>query len=464
MQGILTWARKQGCFYFAVIFTGMTIQTTAQAPGFQCRLITLDPAHFHAALVQKTAYPQVDKTVYVYAPENSAGLKSHLALVESYNTRANAPTAWKEELYTGADFFDRMLKEKKGNVVVLAGNNRSKSAYISKSIAAGLHVYADKPMAINSSGFEALKKSFALAESKKLLLYDIMTERFQVTNRLQKELSLIPVVFGQLEKGSLQDPAIIIESTHHFFKTVSGKPLVRPDWFFDVAQQGEGIVDVSTHLVDLVQWQCFPNLEIDYKKDIRMLAARRWPTRLSAAQFREVTGKAAFPDFLTKDIRDSVLAVFANGEMNYTIRGKHVRVAVMWNYTAPPGTGDTHFSQLKGSKAKLIIRQGAAQNYQPELYIEPNTSTAEYAKQLAAEIDRLGKVYPGLTLEPVANGWRVNIPVKYQLDHEATFAEVTKQFLKYLDAGKMPAWEKKGMLAKYYTTTEALRIAVTADR
>ena len=33
------------------------------------RLITLDPGHFHAALVQKEMYPGVDSLVYIYAPE-----------------------------------------------------------------------------------------------------------------------------------------------------------------------------------------------------------------------------------------------------------------------------------------------------------------------------------------------------------------------------------------------------------
>ena len=82
------------CFYLAAILLVMNTMLLAQKPGFQCRLITLDPAHFHAALVQKTAYPQVDNTVYVYAAEGSAALKSHLSLVESYNTRSSAPTAW----------------------------------------------------------------------------------------------------------------------------------------------------------------------------------------------------------------------------------------------------------------------------------------------------------------------------------------------------------------------------------
>ena len=61
-----------------------------------------------------------------------------------------------------------------------------------------------------------------------------------------------------MKPGSSEDPAVTKVSVHHFSKIVSGCPLQRPAWFFDVEQQGEGIVDVTTHLVDLVQWECFP--------------------------------------------------------------------------------------------------------------------------------------------------------------------------------------------------------------
>lgn len=33
------------------------------------KLMTLDPGHFHAALVHKKMYPQVDSTIYLFAPE-----------------------------------------------------------------------------------------------------------------------------------------------------------------------------------------------------------------------------------------------------------------------------------------------------------------------------------------------------------------------------------------------------------
>ena len=37
----------------------------------EVKLLTLDPGHFHAALVQKTMYEQVSPVVHVYAPQGS---------------------------------------------------------------------------------------------------------------------------------------------------------------------------------------------------------------------------------------------------------------------------------------------------------------------------------------------------------------------------------------------------------
>lgn len=446
------------CF-ISVLFILESIMLHAQ-PQPAYKLITVDPEHFHAALVQKSSYPQVDNVVYVYAPAGSSGLKSHLDLIDGYNHRSDNPTSWKEIVYTGDDFFEKMIREKKGNVVVLAGNNRLKTSYISRAIQAGLNVFADKPMVISSEAFPVLKEAFALADKKHLLLYDIMTERYQVTNALQKALAAIPSVFGELKNGTDNEPAVEIESVHHFFKTVSGKPLIRPQWYFDVQQQGDGMVDVTTHLVDMVQWQCFSNTAINYNTDINMLSAKRWPTVLTPSQFKAITGSGAYPDFLKKDLKDSLLQVYANGEMNYTLKGVHVKIRALWNYEAPAGAGDTHYEVLRGTKANLIIRQGAAEKYVAELYIEPVQKSDAYAKDLQDAVNKLAATYPGLSLESTAAGWKLFIPGQYRLSHEATFAEVTKKYLEYLQSGKLPEWEKQCMLAKYYTTTQALSLAL----
>lgn len=96
------------------------------------------------------------------------------------------------------------------------------------------------------------------------------------------------------ERGTVEDPAVVKASIHPFFKIVAGSPLVRPPWFFDTAQQGEGIVDVTTHLVDLVQWECFPGETIDGASDIVLEKARRSTTPIAKDQFRKATGGAAF--------------------------------------------------------------------------------------------------------------------------------------------------------------------------
>ena len=425
------------------------------------KLITLDPGHFHAALVQKSMYANVDPVVHVYAPAGD-DVQEHLKKIEAYNTRAADPTTWQEEVYTGADYFEKMLAEKPGNVVVLAGNNQKKTEYIKAAVDAGLHVLADKPMAINAQSFDLLKEAFASAEKNKVLLYDIMTERYEITTMLQREFSMLPEVFGKLQKGTPTDPAITKESVHHIFKYVSGTPLKRPSWFFDVTQQGEGIVDVTTHLVDLVQWECFPEQAIDYPKDIKITSARRWKTNLTPDQFKQVTQIADYPEYLKKDVgKDGLLGVYSNGEINYQIKGVNSKVSVIWNYQAPEGTGDTHFSMMKGTKANLVIRQGKEQNYKPQLFIEPaaGTDLVAFSNSLRLGLTKIQNKYPGVEMQKSGYVWIVKVPEKYHNGHEAHFGQVTEKYLQYLTQGKMPTWEVPNMIAKYYTTTQALELA-----
>ncbi len=74
-----------------------------------------------------------------------------------------------------------------------------------------------------------------------------------------------------------------------------------------------------------------------------------------------MTQLQSFPDFLRNDVQaNGSLHTYANGEINYRIKGVHAKVSVLWNFEAPEGAGDTHFSVMRGSKANLVIRQGAS--------------------------------------------------------------------------------------------------------
>ncbi len=435
-----------------------TPRAATQGAPQKVKLMTLDPGHFHAALVHKTMYPQVDSTIHVYAPKGPE-VEDFLRKIDQYNTRTESPTAWKVKTYLGDDYLEKMISEKPGNVMIVAGKNSKKIDYILAAVKAGLNVYADKPLVINAEGFDKLKQAFRIAEENGVLIYDIMTERFESTTALQKLFSTLPNVFGELIDGTPSEPAISKESVHYFYKYVSGQPLVRPAWFFDINEEGEGIVDVTTHLVDLIQWEAFPNQIID-STDIIMLEAKHWPTVLDQEEFQKVTGLSSFPEYLKKDVVDGKLKVYSNGEMNYKIKGKHAKVSVIWNFQAPEGTGDTHYSIMRGTKSDLIIKQGKDENFKPTLYLTSKGMDGfEPELKKAVEID-VAKRFPGTTAEKLSDSlWKINIPEKFKVGHEAHFAQVTQNYLEYLGKGELPGWEVPNMISKYYTAIEAYKMA-----
>jgi predicted dehydrogenase len=436
-------------------------QTTPAAPAV--RLMTLDPGHFHAALIQKEMYPGVSDQVHVYAPLGP-DLLGHLGRVVGYNTRSASPTAWRLEVHTDPDPRDRMLREKPGNVVVLSGRNRVKIDHIAASVDAGLHVLADKPWILRSADLPKLDRALAEADRRGTVAYDIMTERFEVTSMLQRDLVRDPATFGTIVAGSPAEPGVYMESVHYLMKTVSGAPNIRPAWFFDTSQQGEGLNDIGTHLVDLAQWTLFPDTALDYKADIKVLAAQRWPTMIPEADFKRVTGTAGFPDFLAPSVKQGTLEYFCNTLVTYAVRGVHVKLNVIWDWEAAEG-GDTHYAVYRGTRSRVEVRQSKADGYRTEVYIVPNAPGDKPAVLAAvrAKLAAVATSYPGVGVEERGTELRLTIPDALRVGHEAHFAEVTHNFLRYLgDRSKLPAWERPDMLAKYFVTTTGTELSRSA--
>ena len=389
----------------------------------EARLIVLDPGHFHAALVQKDMYAGLDPTVSVYAPM-SPDVVDYLNRIALFNTRKENPTAWKIELHAGPGFFERMLAEHPGNVVVLAGRNRPKIDRIEASIDAGLNVLADKPWIIAARDLPRLERVLDRAREKRLVANDIMTERFEITSILQKQLVNDANVFGTLVSGSEAEPAVTARSIHHLMKVVAGVPLRRPVWFFDVSEYGDGLADVGTHVVDLVQWTAFPNDAIDYKKDVRILGSRRWPTVISQADFERVTGSK---------IDAAQFSYDCNNSIHYTVRGVHIALDIRWNWES--AEGDVYEATFRGTKSRIELRQG-------ELYVVSQDPAVFAALKRSYQIEqRTGEA-------------RIVIPPKLRVGHEDHFGQVTNRFFEYMKApASMPAWEQSNMLVKYFVTT-----------
>jgi hypothetical protein len=177
---------------------------------------------------------------------------------------------------------------------------------------------------------------------------------------------------------------------------------------------------------------------------------------MTLSQFSLITGAKTFPDFLKKDLKnDSTINVYANGEINYSLRGVHTKLRALWNYSATEG-GDTHYSVIRGTKANLEIKQGKEERFIPQLYIKPTNLNEN---ELLKAFEAVKSKYAGVNLKKLGNEWLVEIPDSYRIGHEAHFGEVMERFLDYKSKNKLPDWEVPNMLVKYYTTTKSLELA-----
>jgi len=116
---------------------------------------------------------------------------------------------------------------------------------------------------------------------------------------------------------------------------------------------------------------------------------------------------------------------------------------------------------MRGTQASLTIRQGAEQGYKPVLYVEraASVSAEAHEKALRAAIKKVAKKWPGVDIRREGNSFVVTVPEKYHNGHEAHFAQVTENFLKYLRAGSLPEWEVPNMLTKYATIMQAYELS-----
>ena len=423
------------------------------------RLMTLAPGHFHAALVQKQTPPGAAARCHVYGPLD-ADTTAHLARLAAFNARPDDPTRWEIDLRAGPNWLERFLREQPGNTVVLSGRNRPKIDLMRHAVGQCLCVLADKPWVVEPADFPKLEELFRDADLREVLVWDVMTERHEVTNRLQRELVRDPDVFGSWQAGTLEHPALTLESVHHLKKSVAGRPLVRPWWWFDPLVSGHALADVGTHLADLAIWLVAPDRAIDHTTDVAVLAAEAWPTLLSGGQFREATGLASYPPELATRVVNGQLYYAGNGRTTVRLAGVHVQLGVQWEFEAPPGGGDTHSAVALGTRACVSVRQKP--DGDPEVFVaalDP-ADHAQMVRLLYVKCDDLREQFPGLGMIDRGGEVQFRIPCELRVGHEAHFAAVMEEYARYFQSPRaVPPWERPNLLAKYFITTTAVELA-----
>jgi predicted dehydrogenase len=421
-------------------------------------ILILNPGHFHAALVLRESHPDLARDVFVYS-EEGPDLDRFMDLVTSFNQREDNPTDWRIHVYAGADCLQKLIEEKRGDIVVIAGKNDAKMETIERLSRIGFYVLADKPWLINEDGLPLLGQA---VQPERPLALDIMTERFEITTILQKKLVAEKDIFGRIRVDSDGSPSVFKESIHHLYKLVNNQALIRPPWYFDLAVQGDGITDVTTHLVDITHWMLFPGVALEFKRDMDLLQARRWPTRIPLETYGKITRQADFPATLKKAVTGKALKYFSNGEIFYRVQNVPVHIRVIWNLEIPAGGGDTHQSVIKGTRSDLLVRQLPERGFKVELLVAPKDDPGAVEAAMHRCLEKWSDKFPGLSISREEEKLLIEIPDNLRTTHEAHFCQVRDRYLNYLTRGDLPAGTRAGIVSKYTLLAEARKMALAS--
>jgi predicted dehydrogenase len=407
-------------------------------------LAFLDPGHFHAALTLGHHHPNVREEIFVYAP-SGAELDDFLALIEAFNRRSERPTAWRPVVRAGDRSLERLVADRPGEVVILAGKNDRKMAMMRRLHDAGFHVLADKPWLAGPDGFDDLRHTLSGGP----LAMEIMTGRHEITSILTRKLVGESEVFGGFE-GRRTGPAIEISSVHHLEKTVNGVPLRRPEWYFDVRVQGDGIADIPTHMVDQVQRLVVAaSPGIAAPAALELLAARRWATQVPRSLFVRVTGRSDFPPELHDVVAGSELSYFGNAELSFRLGAVTAALYSRWDLSQPPGGGDIHRSVVRGNRAEIRVEQHAGTRFRRRLSVIPRREADRVKAALERAVLAWQDAHPGLAVAEAGSGWEIRVPRRLASGHESHFPLVLADFLALVERGHPPPDLAPDTLAKY---------------
>jgi predicted dehydrogenase len=411
-------------------------------------LAFLEPGHFHATLTLREANPRVAPEIFVYATAGPE-LDDFLALVDRFNRRAGRPTRWRPRVQLSEDPLARLVSERPGDLVVLAGRNGGKARVIRRLHDAGLHVLADKPWLVRPADLDDIRASLDGAP----IVREMMTGRRDSVARLVKRLVADAALFGGF--AGTESPAIEQESVHHFEKQVDGAPLRRPWWYFDSRVQGGGAVDIATHLVDQVQWLLDAE-RAPAGEAPTLLAARGWSTRVPLEVFARVSRAGSVPADLRSAVEGDALRVFCNADLTYALAGVTAHSVTRWEISTPPGGGDTSRVVLHGRAALIRVEQSAATGFHRRLTVEARGDAAATARALGAVLAAASAELPGVAAKPREPGvHEILIPPGLDPGHEAHFAELLGEMLDWIDAGHWPAPLAARTLAKYALLADA---------
>ncbi len=376
--------------------------------------------------------------------------------MEAFNRRPEEPTSWRPIVHTSDRPLDHLIAERRGHLAILAGKNDRKMAAMRRLHDAGFHVLADKPWMADLSGLDDLRHTLASGP----LAVEMMTGRHDMMSILTRRLVRERDVFGDFHVDSGQ-PAIEISGVHHLEKSVNGRPLRRPAWYFDIRVQGDGLADIPTHMVDQVQGLVAAASSNDAgpAPALELISARTWATQVPLALFTRVTGGSVFPPGLSDLVNGEELAYRANAELAFRVGAVSAALHTRWDLSAPSGGGDTHRSVIRGTRAEIRVEQHEGTGFRRRLSVVPRGEVDHVRGALASAVAAWQDAYPGIGVAAAGSACEIRVPPALDVGHERHFPLLLAEFLSLVEGGGMPRDLAAATLAKYTLLSQAAAAA-----
>ena len=340
------------------------------------------------------------------------------------------------------------------------------------------------PLAANTADFNKLRQATELADKQETLIGELTPERYEIASMLQRALARTPEFYGIQLCGSADEPSVRSENVLPLLP-IQSKSNAAPSadtydsWSypFDTLGMRYAFLLAAAPQIDLIQLALLGRERINYERQIRFISAQRTPIAISKQEYLKATATSSLPAELTSQLTGDTLRLPGNGQLAYILNGVHTALNIRYYLLAVSGNAlasaktnsaiepSTTVSAgipttvslpyrkltLRGEKAILTLIEEPT-NY-PQLYVEPTQGmdAAQFNRSLQAALTQLGELAQGVTLTPIGNGYRIEIPDSARITFPARVTQSSLQYIDYMIQGFIPYWETDHLLAKYYT-------------
>jgi myo-inositol 2-dehydrogenase / D-chiro-inositol 1-dehydrogenase len=260
--------------------------------------------------------------------------------------------------FSGLDAYKNVI-DSGAHVVLMCEPPGFRPKHLEYAVAAGKHIFAEKPMAVDAPGVRALAKTVEEAGRKKLALVAGFNGRYTYSHR---------AIFERIHEGAIGDIIALYTTfntgglwNHGRKPEWSDMEWQIRNWYYFTWLSGDHLVEQAVHNVDRISWamkEQMPSRAVAFGgRQVRTSAAYGHIFDHFSVVYEWESGTRAFlfcrqQDGCAMDISDRVMGSrgTALGGRAHAITGEHP-----WKYTGPANSGhqtehDELFASIRAGK------------------------------------------------------------------------------------------------------------------